>query len=195
MTLMSQALVVAGLLIGLAPAPPLTSMERQRLLAHLEMTERWLLDEVSSLTPPQLDFRPAPASWTVREVVDHLVVVGTIYWEDLQGALKAPAAARENPTRDDNILWYGIDRTNREKAVPPELPKGRAQDFSNALAAFRRDHARLTEFIKSTPIDLRAHFVERQQCDAYQWALLISTHEQRHILQIRDIKAHTAFPR
>jgi hypothetical protein len=37
--------------------------------------------------------------------------------------------------------------------------------------------------------------VRRQQCDAYQWALLISTHEQRHILQIREIKADPRFPK
>jgi hypothetical protein len=37
--------------------------------------------------------------------------------------------------------------------------------------------------------------VERQSCDAYQWALLISTHEQRHILQIREIKSDARFPK
>ena len=195
MSTLLHVLLAASLAVGLAPAPPLTTIERQRLIAHLEMTERWLLDEVSKLSPAQLDFRPAPTSWTVREVIDHLVVVGTIYWDDLQGALKKPASTRQNLSRDEDILWYGIDRTNREKAIPPELPKGRAQDFAAALAAFRRDHARLTEFIKSTTVDLRAHFVDRQQSDAYQWALLISTHEQRHILQIREIKGHLNFPR
>jgi hypothetical protein len=37
--------------------------------------------------------------------------------------------------------------------------------------------------------------VKRQGSDAYQWALLISTHEQRHILQIREIKADARFPK
>jgi hypothetical protein len=37
--------------------------------------------------------------------------------------------------------------------------------------------------------------VPRQGSDAYQWALLISTHEQRHILQIREIKRDPRFPR
>jgi hypothetical protein len=37
--------------------------------------------------------------------------------------------------------------------------------------------------------------VERQRSDAYQWALLISTHEQRHILQIREIKADPKYPK
>ena len=33
----------------------------------------------------------------------------------------------------------------------------------------------------------------RQRCDAYQWALLISTHEQRHVLQIREMKRSKSF--
>lgn len=190
---MSTALVLA-VSATLAVAPPLTAIERQRLAAHLEMTERWLLDEVSGLSPAQLDYRPAPNVWSVRDVVDHLVVVGTIYWDDLQAALKGSVSERRTFQSDADILWYGIDRTRRETAIPPELPKGRAKDIQVALKAFRGDHARLTEFIRTTTQDLRGHVVERQQCDAYQWALLISTHEQRHILQIREIKAHPGFP-
>jgi hypothetical protein len=30
--------------------------------------------------------------------------------------------------------------------------------------------------------------------DVYQWFLMISTHSQRHILQIREIKADPRFP-
>ena len=179
----------------LAAAPPLTAIERQRLVAHLEMTEHWLIDEVSPLSAAQLDFRPTPTSWTVRDVLDHLIVVGTIYWDDLQAAVKGPVTERRNFSSDADILWYGIDRTNRETAIPPELPKGRARDLPLALKTFRSDHARLADFIRTTDQDLRGRVVQRQQCDAYQWALLISTHEQRHILQIREIKAHPKFPR
>jgi hypothetical protein len=49
--------------------------------------------------------------------------------------------------------------------------------------------------VRTTKDDLRSRLVERQNCDAYQWALLISTHEQRHILQIRELKAHPKFPK
>jgi hypothetical protein len=31
--------------------------------------------------------------------------------------------------------------------------------------------------------------------DVYQWFLMISTHSQRHILQIREIKAASGFPK
>lgn len=174
-------------------AAPLTALERQRLIAHLQMTAAWLADEVSGLSPAQLAFRPAPDAWTILEVMDHLVVVGPIYWQDLQAALKGPSG-RSSPSTDAEILWYGIDRTNREKAIPSEVPKG-LTDLQSGLATFRKLHDRLVQYIKTTDDDLRGHIVERQRCDAYQWALLISTHEQRHILQIREIKAASGFPK
>jgi hypothetical protein len=31
--------------------------------------------------------------------------------------------------------------------------------------------------------------------DLYQWCLMISTHAQRHILQIREIKASAGYPK
>jgi hypothetical protein len=177
---------------GVSVAAPLTEVERQRLIAHLDMTASWLRDEVSGLSPAQLAFRRAPDSWTILEVIDHLVVVGPVYWQDLQRAMKAPAGQKTRMS-DEDILWYGIDRTNRERAIPSEVPKG-LRDLQSGLAAHRTLHARLLQYIRTTQDDLRSHIVERQGCDAYQWALLISTHEQRHILQIREIKADPRFP-
>jgi hypothetical protein len=52
----------------------------------------------------------------------------------------------------------------------------------------------LLQFVRTTDADLRSKMVDRQRCDAYQWLLLISTHQQRHILQIREIKADAKFP-
>jgi hypothetical protein len=186
------ALVLAAGATG--AAAPLTPLERQRLLAHMEMTERWLVDEVSGLSPAQLAFRPAPNSWSILEVLDHLVVVGPIYWKDLQNARPVPGA-RVGSMNDIDVLWYGIDRTNREIALKSEEPSRRLQDLKSVLAAYRRQHTQLQQYIRDTSDDLRSRLVERQRSDAYQWALLISTHEQRHILQIREIKANPGFPK
>jgi hypothetical protein len=185
--------VLLGHLSGVVSADPLTQIERQRLIAHLEMTARWLVDEVSGLSSAQLTFRRGADGWTILEVIDHLLVVGPIYWQDLQTALKSPGG-RKSPSSDADILWYGIDRTNREKAIPSEVPKG-LRDLQSGLDAHRKLHARLLQYVRTTDDDLRGHIVARQGCDAYQWALLISTHEQRHILQIREIKADLTFPK
>jgi DinB superfamily len=192
-----RAAVVASLVTASATfvhSASLTVLERQRLVAHLEMTGAWLADEVSQLTPAQLAFRRAPGEWSIAQVLDHLLVVAPIYWADLQGAVKAPADPGGSRTTDADMLWYGIDRTNREQAIPTEVPKGLVRDVQSALAEYRKHHARLLDYVRTTQDDLRAHYVPRQGCDAYQWALLITTHEQRHILQIREIKADKRFP-
>ena len=180
-----------------AHAGQISDLERQRLLAHLDMTAGWLLDEVSGLSRPQIEFRPAPDSWTILQVVEHLVLVGPIYWDDLQKALASPPAPGTSTNTDIGLLWYGIDRTPtvRERAIPTEVPTGRLKDLQSGLADYRKHHDRLVQFVKTTTQNLRNHIVARQGSDAYQWALLISTHEQRHILQIREIKAHPRFPK
>lgn len=189
--------MLAALFLLMCAAPqagPLTDLERQRLIAHLDMTAQWLTDEVASLSPAQLAFKPAPDAWSITQVVDHLALVGPIYWQDLQKAVQAPPSKAARSGTDADILWYGIDRTHREKAIPGEIPKGDVLDARQGLQAIRKQHARLRDYIKTTADDLRSHIVPRQGSDAYQWALLISTHEQRHILQIREIKADPKFP-
>jgi hypothetical protein len=194
---MRKAIAIAALVLVMTATlhtEPLTDRERQRLIAHLEMTERWLSDEVARLSPAQLAFRPAPDAWSIMQVVDHLVVVGPIYWQDLQTAVKGPPSPASRSANDADYLWYGIDRTYREKAIPSEVPKGQVRDLREGLDAIRRQHAQLRQYIQTTTDDLRSRVVQRQGSDAYQWALLISTHEQRHILQVREIKADPKFP-
>ena len=138
------SIVLLGLLTGgVSDAAPLTVQERQRLIAHLEMTAAWLEDEVSGLSPAQLAFRRAPDAWTILEVIDHLLVVASVYWDDLQSAMKAPGG-RKSPSSDADILWYGIDRTNREKAIPSEVPKG-LRDLRGGLDAHSKLQARLLQ--------------------------------------------------
>jgi hypothetical protein len=189
---LAVALVV--LAVPALVAAPLTPLERQRLLAHMDMTEQWLIDELSGLSGPQLAFKPAPASWSILDVLDHLVVVGPIYWRDLQNA-RPVQAGRVGSMADADVLWYGIDRTNREIALRTEEPTTRLTDLASGLAAYRTQHGQLRRYIRDTQDDLRSRLVERQRSDAYQWALLISTHEQRHILQILEIKAHPKYPK
>jgi len=190
---------LAGMFLNLtvvvgSAEPPITDLERQRLVAHLEMTASWLEDEVRGLSAAQATFRPARSSWTILEVLDHLVVVGPIYWKDLQSA-KEVSTERAGMMNDVDVLWYGIDRTNRETALATEEPSRKLQDVQSGLNSYRTQHARLLQYIRTTKDDLRRRIVERQNSDAYQWALLTSTHEQRHILQIREIKRDAKFPK
>jgi hypothetical protein len=114
-------------------------------------------------------------------------------WKDLQSA--KPVAGRASMMNDIDVLWYGIDRTFRETALKTEELSRTLRDVQSGVTAYRTQHAKLLEYVRTTTDDLRSRLVERQNCDAYQWALLISTHEQRHVLQIREIRAHPKYPK
>ena len=180
---------------ALPAAAPMTTLERQHVIAHLQMTESWLVDEVAGLSPAQLQFRRAPDAWSILLVIEHLTITDRIYFQDLQKALKTPLRTPAGFRDDSSILWYGIDRTQRGAAIPAEDPPGQLRDLQTGLAAFRKIHAQVLEYARTTSDDLRGHVVERESCDAYQWLLLISTHDQRHILQIRETKADPKFPK
>src|SRR5688500_12423106 len=187
--------VVAVLMLRAVPAgTQITDLERQRLIAHLEMTGSWLEDEVSALSKDQVNFRPSANAWTILEVLDHLVVVGEIYWQDMEEATSV-SSGHAGLMNDAGVHCYGIARSNRETALRTEEPSRRVRDVAAGMAEFRRHHTRLIEYVRTTRDDLRRRIVKRQNSDAYQWAMLISTHEQRHILQIREIKSHAKFPK
>jgi hypothetical protein len=178
-----------------ASANPMTQVEREHLVAHLEMTQAWLTDEVSSLSTAQLNFRPAPDRWTVAEVVQHLVVAEANYWKLLHDALKQPPKKLKESATDADVLWYGIDRTRHDKTSQDQNPKDQEIDAAQALKKFLAMHAQLLAMARSSDEDLRGHAVPEWGVDAYQCLLEISAHEQRHILQIREIKASAGFPK
>ncbi len=135
---------------GAASAGPITPADRQRLVAHLEMTEAWLVSEVTGLSAAQLAFRPAPDAWSVKDVVEHLGIAEPQYWTQVLDSLKRPASGYTSETTDAGILWYGIDRTKRAVTGEARVPDGRFKTVDEALTSFRAlratmlDHARTT---------------------------------------------------
>jgi len=172
----------------------MTTLERDHLVAHLEMTQSWLAAEVSGLSDAQLKFRPALGKWTILDVIEHLTLSEPGYWDDLKASMKnAPAKTKNRDAGDLYVLWYGIDRTNRQKTSPSEEPKGTLTDANAGLQAIRKLHSEMLEYARTTGEDLRAH--QYGYHDVYQWFIMISTHKQRHILQIREVKADPNFPK
>jgi DinB family protein len=182
-------------LVAHLAAEPMKAGDRQRLLAHLEMTESWLVSEMSGLSQAQLTFKMTPESWSIADVAEHLAIAEPQYWQQVQESMKQPATTEKLETTDAAILWYGIDRTNRQKTGEARVPHGTYKTAADALAAFRKLRSGMRDYAQSTTEDLRSRKLLEGNMDVYQWFLMISTHAQRHILQIRELKANAAYPR
>jgi hypothetical protein len=185
------ALMSATVLAG-----PMTAGERQRLVAHLEMTEAWLDSEVSGLSDAQLHFKMTPASWSVEEVVMHLAIAEPQYWDQFKQSLAKPAHPDFKPQATDvAMLWYGIDRTQRTTTGEARVPRDQFPNMKASLTSFKKLRGEMMQVAKESQEDFRGRQFLTASQDLYQWFLMISTHSQRHILQIREVKAHKGFPR
>lgn len=190
------AAAIAALLFAAPVAAQMTEGERQRLVAHFEMTEAWLESEVTGLSDAQLKFRMSPESWSIMDVVEHLAIAEPQYWKNFQDSLAKPVQPDFKPrATDEGMLWYGIDRTRRATTGDARVPKGTYATVGESLAVFGSLRAEMLQVAKTTQENLRGRPYLTASQDLYQWFLMISTHSQRHILQIREIKAHPGYPR
>jgi hypothetical protein len=200
--------IVLALRLSAAPAaaPPATGMsddDREHLLVHFEMTGQVLAELVRGLSPAQLEYKASPDRWSIRECVSHLAVAEPDYWRDLMKSVKAPpdmqgkdTQGKKSSATDADILWYGIDRVVHTKTGGGHEKVDTYKDLGVALAKFQALRVTMIEYIKSTHDDLRAHsFGTQEVIDSWQWMLEISTHAERHIQQIREIKADPNFPK
>lgn len=179
-------------------AAPLSKEDREHLLVHFEMTTQMVAEQVHGLSLAQLEYKAAPDRWSIREVVSHLAVAEPDYWRDIQKSLKAAPdmIQKKSAATDADILWYGIDRVVHTKTGGGHEKVDTYKDLGEALGKFQALRATMIEYIKATNDDMRAHsFGDREVIDCWQWMLEISTHSERHIQQIREIKNDPNFPR
>jgi len=195
MSTLVRIVVLTCVVVAPAAAEGMKDGDRQRLLAHLDMTENWLVSELDGLTTQQLTFRMSSESWSIMEVVEHLAIAEPQYWQRVQDSMKQPPADKRPEATDAGILWYGIDRTNRAKTGEARVPKGKWQNVKDSLSEFRKLRRTIRDYATNTTEDPRTRMLLEGNMDVYQWLLMISTHAQRHILQIREIKSHTGYPR
>jgi hypothetical protein len=195
MRILSAALMFLLSLSSPAHADELSAGDRQRLVAHLDMTESWLVSEVSALSPAQLTYRMTPESWSVMDVVEHLAIAEPQYWKQLRDSLKQPVTGEKLEATDAAILWYGIDRTHRQRTGEARVPHGTFKDLAGSLGAFRKLRGEMMQVAKTSKDDMRGRKLLEGNMSVYQWFLMISTHSQRHILQIREIKESPGYPR
>jgi len=164
----------------------------------MEMTTQMVAEQVRGLSPTQLEYKATPDRWSIREVVSHLAVAEPDYWRDIQKSLKAAPDMKEKKSvaTDADILWYGIDRVVHTKTGGGHERVDTYKDLGEALGKFQALRATMIEYIKTTNDDMRAHsYGDQEVIDCWQWMLEISTHAERHIQQIREIKNDPSFPK
>ncbi|MEM7380413.1 MAG: DinB family protein [Bacteroidota bacterium] len=178
----------------------LSDADRQMAIAELQRSQNRLLGEIEGLSEAQLNYLIGEDAWSIAGCVEHIVASEESFGEMLKGALKTPA----NPAKrsevvmsDDEILANITSRENKVKTSADFEPSGKFGAHSATITAFMNKRAEHIEYLKNTEDDLRNHYGELPYgtIDGVQILLSMSSHTERHVKQIEEIKSHPLFPK
>lgn len=205
-TFMAKLGLLMLLFFGLAAVPAdnqLAKKDKKFIVKHLKQSQKNLLKSIRGLSDAQMNFKPAPDKWSIKECVQHLTLAEAGLWQWMQGTLNAPA----NPDRRADIkvsdadLLKGVgNRTQKAQAPENFQPKNaKWATLDETLAAFNHERELHIDFMKGDGCnDMRNHVATETPLgalDSYQLVLLLSSHTGRHTEQINEVKANPNFPK
>jgi hypothetical protein len=188
------------------PTPPapaktpvvFTEKDREFALKYLGETKDDYVKQLTGLSDAQLNFRSAEGRWTIAEIAEHITVVESA----LFGMLTAPTAGKtfkceEVPRVVDTMLILAITNRGQKFTAPEQVrPNGRWKTKEDLIANFEKMRAVTIEYIKNNKADLRSTFVQSPMgtIDSFQGILFVAGHGDRHLAQLKEVKADAKYP-
>lgn len=178
--------------------------ERNMLVKQLKDLQISLQKEVENLSKKQLVFKLEKNKWSISEIVEHIgVYEELLYWDLLNNQY-----TEERPDLVDNIamidsamIAYATDPNNGQSPFAAK-PLGRFKTKKELLNFFNLFRNEVITLIQTTTTNFRLHFIFRpkdwgiwHKRDLHQYTLLWIAHTDRHINQIKKIKADRNFPK
>jgi hypothetical protein len=191
--------------VALAAQQTLTSPELEQANLFLRQALDGVVGATKGLSEAQWNFKPAPACWSVAQIVEHVIFVQERILGPMRDQLvTAPAgpANRNCELVDAMIINQFPNRLSKFPAPEFAHPKGNLK-LSEGLDRVVANTGKLADLLQ-TP-DLRQHVLESpplkivskneyQVMDGYQWILAAAAHTERHTKQILEVKADPKFP-
>ena len=200
-------LIIVGLCIVAVAQPPaatkapvvFTEKDREFALKYMNDTKADFVKQLTGLTDAQLNFRSAPGRWTIAEIAEHIIVVENA----LMGMFNTPNAkatvACDNvPRIADTTLILAITNRGQKFTAPEQVrPNGRWKTRDELLSNFEKTRAATVEHLKTNKADLRSTFIQSPMgtIDSLQGLLFMTGHSDRHLLQLKEVKADPNYPK
>jgi hypothetical protein len=174
-----------------------TEADRSYTVDNLKRTRDELTRETQNLTNAQWHFHESPDRWSIAEVVEHLALWEISWAREIgMGIRNKPQPELNQTSKPDSYYAEWIMEPAPHKSPDFSRPSGFIEGKNNLLF-FTKLRDQTIDFVNTTQADMRAHFEltatdsprNMHQVYIYQWG-----HVDRHLRQIRKIKAHPNYP-
>lgn len=179
----------------------ISNADRKLVVSEFQRTKQRFLADVKGLSAAQLHYKADTLRWSVAQCIEHIALAESMLWQWEQGVASQPATpekAAEVKITDEQLLKGVVDRSQKFKAPEMLQPVGRFASSDAAIQAFvsRRDST--IAYLAATNDDLKNHFTTHPAfgtVNCFQLLLLVTSHSERHTLQIEEVKAGAGFPK
>lgn len=198
--LLIALLVITGL-AGTIHNNSISQKERKYGVKEMKESKSEVFQSIKDLSEAQLNFKPAPDRWSIKECIYHIALSEINLWQLLEDAMKAPANPEkrsEIKITDEQIVAMMENRTNKIKTHETIEPKNAPwKTLNEALEDFKHNRTDHIKYMRTTTEDLRNHIVQLPfgWIDCYQLYLMIGAHSNRHTQQIFEVKSDPGFPK
>ncbi len=181
--------------LSVAAESELTTEEITQCWRHLCTTRDRLIETVTGLSESQWGFKPTPETWSITEILEHLVIMESRVHAIVRNMSNAPPAeeGRIQRSMDEIILTEVAKRSIKVKAPTPVCPESRWSG-TEALQLFIERRGETLQLL-GAPL-LRGRVLRHPffgPWDGYQWLLAAASHSARHTDQIREVKDDPRF--
>jgi hypothetical protein len=182
--------------------PELERFEREREALRQDAEKRF-----ADLTPPQLDWRPAPGVWSIGQVVEHLVTTNALYASKMEEAIReARARGRlgQEPYRPSLVGgWLVRTMTSPRRYPAPGVfrpSSGSGRDWKAEIERYRGLLDQLGRLLQETRgvslnrakvVSPVTRLMRMNLGDAFSLWL---AHDRRHLGQMQRVREHPDFP-
>jgi hypothetical protein len=185
--------------VGQATDAKITEAERAELISLLQQAEQNILREIDGLSDAQWTFKPGPERWSVGEVLEHIVLADALLFETAVKSLDAqPDPNWEATLSKTDTLKKALPNRSRRVDAPAAIKPQKALSRADLVARFKEQRSKALAYARSTDKPLKSFTSPNPffgSLNAHQWLLYIPLHEQRHTLQIIEVKASAAYPK
>ncbi len=173
--------------------------DRKYLIAELERSQKEVREEVDHLSYEQWHFKPSPEAWSIGQVVEHLGLYERIFLQEAWlGTEIAPQPEYYQESLNDSIYLSWMAENTGHQAPENAIPMGFMRGRDNfVFFNFGRDN--ILQFVRNTQKDLKLHFTPRagepnDKRSIHGLLVIHFSHTDRHLRQIKRIKANVNYP-
>lgn len=178
-----------------------TEKDRAFALKYMGETKDDFVKQLTGISDAQLNFRSGPNKWTIAEIAEHIIVTeGALFGMITGQAFKSPPPAGKDDfrVRDVGVILAITNRSQKFTAPEVVRPNGRWKTRDELLTNFEKARNQTIEFMKANKLDLRNFFFETPlvgMTDSFQSLLFMTGHSERHLAQLKEVKADAAYPK